>query len=158
MRKRIDRLESNLPTRHLAQAAKDLRLLYTVYITVERGHTSLEEEYLSITYEHEDSASDGYFLTIQAPRPGHAHGKQSWSVTIDQWIPDEYDSDGEIAAAHGDTVLECVLAERPTEGDLASLLALAESAPEQMSVWAKASVGDVLAGTAFIVTSRDDSH
>jgi hypothetical protein len=39
-----------------------------------------------------------------------------------------------------------------------SLLALAESGPEQMSACAKTPVGDALAGTAFIVTSRDDGH
>jgi hypothetical protein len=158
MRKRINRLESNLPTSHLAQAAEDLRLLYSVYITVEGGHTSLEEEYLCITYEHEDSTPDGYFLTIQAPRPGHPHGEQSWSVTIDQWVPDEYDSDGEIAEARGDMVLECVLVERPTAGQLTSLLTLAERELAQMPAWAKTPVGDALAGTAFIVTSRDDDH
>jgi hypothetical protein len=122
------------------------------------GRTSLEEDYLCITYEHEDSAPDGYFLTIQAPRPGNPYGEQSWSVTIEQWIPDEYDSDGEIAGAHGDTVLECVLAERPTAGQLASLLTLAESGPEQMPKWAETHVGEALAGTAFIVTSHDDDH
>jgi hypothetical protein len=158
MRKRIDRLESNLPTRHLAQVTEDLRLLYSAYIAVESGRTSLEEEYLCITYEHEDSALDGYFLTIQAPRLGHPHRDQSWSVTIDQWVADEYDPDGEITEAHGETMLECVLAGRPTEVELARLLTLAESDPQQISAWAKTSVGDALAGTAFIVTSRNDDH
>jgi hypothetical protein len=156
MRKRIDRLESDLPAHQLAQVAEDLRLLHSVYSTVEGGRASLEEEYLGITYEHEDSAPDGYFLTIRAPRPGHPHGEQSWSVTIDQWVADEYDPDGEITEAHGEMFLECVLAERPAEGALASLLTLAGSGPEQISAWAKTPVGDALTGTAFIVTSRDD--
>jgi hypothetical protein len=55
-------------------------------------------------------------------------------------------------------MLECVLTGRPTEVELASLLTLAESDPQQMSAWAKTSVGDALAGTAFIVTSRNDNH
>jgi len=158
MRERIDRLESHLPASHLAQAAEDLRLLYGAYIAVEGDRASLEEEYLCITYEHEDTAPDGHFLTIAAPRPGHRHGERSWSVTIDQWVADEYDSDGEIAEAHGETTVECALAVRPSAGELVSLLALAGRGPKQISMWAKTPVGDVLAGTAFLVTSRDDDH
>jgi hypothetical protein len=155
IRQRIDRLEIHLAVHHLAQAAENLRLLYNVYMTIEGGRTSLEEEYLSITYEHDDTAPDGHFLTIQAPRPGHRHGKDTWSVIIDQWVADKYDSDGEIEEAHGETVLECVLAERPTAGELANILTLAQSGPERMSAWAKTPVGEALAGTVFIVTSHD---
>jgi hypothetical protein len=158
IRHRIDRLESHLAARHLAQAAEDLRLLYNVYMTVEGGRTSLEEEYLCITYEHDDTADDGYFLTILAPRPGHRHGKETWSLVIDQWVADKYDSDGEIEESHSETVLECMLAERPAVGELTSLLALAKSGPERMSAWAKTPVGDALAGTTFFVTSHDDNR
>lgn len=49
-------------------------------------------------------------------------------MTISQWVPDEFDSEGEIAAAHGETVLDCVLVARPTV--------------------------DEMAGTAVVVTSR----
>jgi hypothetical protein len=154
MRERIGRLESDLPNSHLAQAAEDLRLLYSVYIAVEGGRASLEEEYLLVSYEHDDTPSNGYYLDIQAPRPGHRHGSPSWAVSISQWVADEYDSDGEMTSAHGEMVLECILAERPTAGELISMLTLAGSGPEQMSAWAKASVGESLAGTAFTVTSR----
>jgi len=154
MRERIDRLESGMPNSHRARAAEDLKLLYNVYIAVECGRTSLEEEYLLVSYEHDDTPSDGYYLDIQAPRPGPRHERPSWAISISQWVADNYDSDGEMTSAHGETVLDCILAEKPTAGEFISLLALAGSGPEQMSAWAKTPVGKSLAGTAFTVTSR----
>jgi hypothetical protein len=155
VRHRIDRLESHLAAGHVAQAAEDLRLLYNVYRTVKGGGADLAEEYLCLSYEHDDTAEDGYYLTIVAPRPGDPHGKETWSLVIDQWVADKYDSDGYVEESHGETVLECVLAEQPTAAELTRILDLAQSGPEQMSAWAETPVGDALAGTAFIVTSHD---
>jgi hypothetical protein len=156
MRERLDRMEGNLSAEQLAQVSEDLRLLYNAYITATAGLVTLEEQYLSISYEHEESLSGGYFLAIQAPLPSHPGGPTSWSVTISQWIPDEYDLEGEVESAHGETVLACTLAERPSAGELTGLLDLAESRPEQLPSWAKTPVGDALAGTAVVVTSRHD--
>lgn len=156
MRERLDRLEKSLDAGHLAQAAEDLRLLFNVYSQADEGRTVLEEEYLLISYEHEDAPADGYYLDIQAPRPGHLHGQTSWSVSISQWVADEHDSDGEIMSAHGETVLGCALPKRPTAEELTSLLGVAGTSLEQMSAWAETSVGDTLAGTGFVVTKRDD--
>jgi hypothetical protein len=156
MRERLDSLERNLSTEQLAEATEDLRVLYNTYITAGGGHTVLEEKYLSISYEHEESPSDGYFLTIEAPLPGRPRGQSSWSVAISKWVPDEFDSDGEVESAHGETVLECALAARPTADELAGLLGMAGSGPEQLPTWAKTPVGDALAGTAVVVTTQHD--
>lgn len=156
MRKTLNRLESTLPARHLARTVEDLRLLSSVYVTVESGGAILREEDLCIHYEHEDTPLDGHFLTIQAPRPGRAPEEQAWSIAIDQWVADERDSDGEITSSHGEPLVVCALGARPGASELISLLALAEGGPEQMSAWAMTPVGDALAGTAFIVTSRDE--
>jgi hypothetical protein len=158
MRVGLDRLEASLPDSRLPQAADDLRLLYNAYVAVEEGTlSSFEEEHLSLFYENDGNPADGYFLNVEAPRPGNPHGS-SWSITISQWIVTRYDSDGEATSAEGKTVLECIPAERPTAAELDSLLTLAESGPGQVSAWAKTPVGDALAGTVFIVTSRDDDR
>jgi hypothetical protein len=131
--------------------------LREMYIRVAASVTG-RQEHLSLFYENDDNPADGYFLNVEAPRPGQPHGSSSWSITISQWIVTRYDSDGEAMSAEGDTVLECIPPERPTAGELDSLLTLAESDPGQMSAWAKTPVGDALAGTAFIVTSRDNDR
>lgn len=158
MRERLDRLEEDLPADYLPHAVEDLRLLYAVYSKVQSGFAHLEERYAVLSYEHEDSPGDGYFLDVQAPQPEHLRQGQSWSVTISQWIADEDDDDGEVSSAHGDTVLECALSGRPAVEELDNLLALAASDVDQMVEWAKTPVGQTLAGTAFAVTNRDDEQ
>jgi hypothetical protein len=156
MRERLDRLEEDLPESQHAQAAEDLRLLYSVYIPVAGNYATLEEEDLSLFFEPVDNPGDGYFLTIDAPRPGHPNGSPSWSVTISRWEADERDSEGEVTSAHGESVLDCALMSRPTAGELADLLSLAETGSEQMSAWAETPVGEALAGTVAVVTKRYD--
>ncbi len=155
-RERLDRLEGNLSAEELAEAAEDLRVLYSACITAEVGRTMLEERYLSVSCEHEESPADGHFLTIEAPLPGRPGGQARWSVTVGQWVPDEYDPDGEVGSAHGETLLECALAERPAASELTGLIRLAGTGLEQLPAWAKTPVGDTLAGTAVVVTKRHD--
>lgn len=155
-RDRLNRLEEDLPESQHAQAAEDLRLLYNVYTPMAGTYAHLEEEDLSLFYEPADNPSDGYFLTVDAPRPGHPNGSPSWSVSISRWEADERDSDGEITGAHSESVLDCALVSRPTAGELTGLLELAETGSEQMSAWAETPVGDALAGTAVVVTKRYD--
>lgn len=68
MRERLNRLEMSLPAREHAQAAEDLRFLYNVYIQIEGGRAILEEEHLVISFEHEDSPLDGFFLSTSRHR------------------------------------------------------------------------------------------
>lgn len=158
-RERLDRLEEDLPDSQYAQAAEDLRLLYSVYRPVAGNYATLEEEDLSLFFEPVDNPDDGYFLTIDAPRPGHPNGSPSWSISINRWEADERDSEGEVTEAHGESILDCTLVSRPTADELAGLLSLAETGPDQMSAWAETPVGEALAGTVAVVTKRfDDGH
>ena len=156
IRRRLARLEEDLPDSQLAQAAEDLRLLYSVYIPVADNYVTLEEQDLSLFFEPEDNPGDSYFLTIDAPRPGHPNGSPSWSVTISRWEADERDAEGEVTGAHSEWVLDCALVSRSTAGELTGLLRLAETGSEQMSAWAETPVGETLAGTVAIGTKRYD--
>jgi hypothetical protein len=73
-------------------------------------------------------------------------------------ITAELETEARGTSAHGESVLDCVLVSRPTVGELTDLLSLVETGSEQMSRWAETPVGGALAGTAFIVTSRDGDH
>lgn len=156
MRERLDRLERKLSVKQLAEAVEDLRLLHNVYMAAEGGYTHLEEGYLLVSYEHEDTPGDGYYLTIHAPLPSDSHGPSSWSVTVSKWIADDYDEDGEVGSAHGEEVLECALAARPPLSELSSLLGIAASSSGQVQEWAQTPVGHALAGSAIVVTKRHD--
>lgn len=111
----------------------------------------LEVSALSII--DDPSCGSGYYLSIDSPAPQRSRG---WSVGLGWWVsddPDDGDSD-----ATGEVVLTCDLPQVPDVTDLVQLLNVSAAGASQHEAWAETLVGEPLAGTAFVVTSGDDSH
>ncbi|WP_433464338.1 hypothetical protein [Spirillospora sp. CA-128828] len=53
--------------------------------------------------------------------------------------------------------MSCSLVTRPTASEIADLLDLSAEKPERLAAWAETAVGEVLAGTRFVVTERPEA-
>ena len=70
----------------------------------------------------------------------------------DWWVPDDPDD----ADSTGKAVVICDLPQTPSVTDVVHVLNLSAAGASQHEAWAKTPVGERLAGTAFVVTSREN--
>lgn len=152
VRQQLDRLEEDATTKERKQAIADLRILVTAHSLCSGEYTTLELDHLAIF--DEPDGSDRYFVTVGAPEPGNDR-PGSWDITISRWEPDDPD-DEECTRATGRTILSCVLPVPPAAEEIADLLNQLEQQPQLLAEWAMTPTGEVLAGTKFTVTERDE--
>lgn len=151
-RELLDRLEHGSTDAALEQAIDGLRLLLTVDRHTDNHDATLDASALSIL--DDPSWGSGYYLSIDSPTPQHP---ARWSVFLGWWVPDDPD-DADDGDSTGKAVVICDLQQAPGVTDLVKLLNLSAAGASQHEAWAKTPVGERLAGTAFVVTRRDDSH
>ncbi|MEV7524356.1 hypothetical protein [Streptomyces sp. NPDC091371] len=151
VREQLDRLEEGIAPGEREKAVTDLRVLVTAYSRCSGTQVGLEHAYLEIFAE--PYSSDGYYMSVHAPKPGD-DGADSWDIEIGRWEAD--DPNEEYSSATGSTVLRCVLPESPTADEIADLLDQVEEQPELLAKWAETRVGAALEGTKFVVTEGYD--
>jgi hypothetical protein len=151
-RELLDRLETDATDTALENAINGLRLLLTAARHTDNHDAMLEMSALSII--DDPSWGTGYYLSIDSPTPQDA---RRWSVSLGWWVPDDPE-DPEDGGSTGEAVVICDLPQAPRVTDLVQLLNLSAVGASQHKAWAETPIGERLAGTAFVVTSRDDSH
>jgi hypothetical protein len=151
-RQRLDHLEDDATDAALEHSIDGLRLLLTVARLTPDLDAMLDVSALSIM--DDPSWGTGYYLSIDSPTPQHP---EHWSVSLCRWVPDDPD-DPDNGDSTGESVVICELPQPPQATDLVQLLTLSAAGASQHEAWATTSIGEPLAGTAFVVTSRDDSH
>jgi hypothetical protein len=151
-RKLLDHLENDATDTALEQSIDGLRLLLTVARLTDDLDAMLDVSALTIM--DDPSWGTGYYLSIDSPTPRHP---EHWSVSVGCWVPDDphYPDNGD---STGESVVICDLPQPPQATDLVQLLTRSAAGASQHEAWAKTRIGESLAGTAFVVTSRDDSH
>jgi hypothetical protein len=152
-RELLNRLEEDATETALARGIDGLRTLLTAHHLTDNHDAMLDVSELSIL--DDPSWGTGYYLSIDSPVPGgrYPHG---WSVNMGQWVPDDPD-DEDSDDSTGNIIVICDLPTAPSVAELVQLLNLSAAGASQHEAWATTPVGDQLAGTGFIVTSRDDS-
>jgi hypothetical protein len=153
MREQLNREDRGWTDAQVRHATDDLRLLHEV-VTTSTAPADVELTLLSIFFEPDlEESPDGpgrYFLEIKAPEKGLPG--RFWRIEVGEWITTEEGPDG--SSATGETILVCDLSERPSVSDLAALLNAADTAGSRVAEWAATSIGEPLAGTPFIVSTR----
>ncbi|MEW9520848.1 hypothetical protein [Streptomyces tubercidicus] len=152
-REQLDRLEEGITPEEREKAVANLRVLVTACSRFPDMLGGLEDANLAIFAEPYDS--EGYYLSVHAPKPGNG-GADSWDMEIGRWESDDPDEEGEYSSATGSTVLRCALPASPGAGEIADLLNRIENEPGLLAKWAETRVGMALAGTKFVVTSGYD--
>lgn len=147
----MDRLEADASGEELQEAIIDLRTLLDVEAQIDIGDAQLQLEPLSITAEPGDT--DGYFLNVEAPLPGGKYNRVHWAVAVYRWEVDVWDEEGYPTGSHGEPVVHCTIAERPSITDIVALLKLATN-QAQLAAWTQTPIGEKLANTDFVVTKR----
>lgn len=152
-RESLDRLEADAASASLAKGVDGLRALLRAYQLTDNQDAMLDASALSIL--DDPGFGSGYYLSIDSPRPGGGYPRD-WSIYLGWWEQDDPD-DEDNDSATGNEVVTCDLPTAPSVADLVQLLNLSAAGASQHEAWATTPVGDQLAGTPFIVTSRVDS-
>ncbi|MGW0669718.1 hypothetical protein [Streptomyces sp. NPDC002746] len=149
-REQLDRLEEGATPEERERTIANLRVLVTACSRFPDMLGGLEEAHLAIFAEPYDS--DGYYLSIHAPKPGD-DDTDCWDVEIGRWVPDDPDEDYEdCSSATGSAVVRCVLPASPGADEITDLLTRVEGQPDLLAKWAETRVGGVFEGTQFVVT------
>lgn len=148
VRDRLTHFEEGMTAERRKQAISDLRILADAYAQCSASYIEFDPAALAIFAEPHD---DGYFLTIDAPRP-HDHRVDFWRIEVAVWEPD--DPDDECGDATGKTLISCVQAEPPSAMEISALVELAGDL-EKLAEWAKTPAGMALSDTTFTVTERN---
>lgn len=152
-REELDDREEGLSAEERERAVAHMRVLVTAHARCTCTGAVLDDPCREIYAEPADAG--GYFVTVQAPKPGGGAGAGSWEIEIGRWEPDEPEGeDGEIDSALGSTVVRCVLPASPGVDDLTGMLNAADEQPHLLGAWADTPVGAALDGTKFRVTKR----
>ncbi|QUQ72522.1 hypothetical protein [Kutzneria sp. CA-103260] len=151
-RDRLNDLEQGVSKSRLDRAVADMRLLLAAHQQCANSEARLLVSDFEITDDPYDEEADRYFLDVLAPIPGGRWQRDGWKVEICRWVPD--DPEDEYGGATGEPVLDCVRAEPPTLSEIVELLNRSDGQSDVLAAWAKTAVGEVLAGTAFVVTKR----
>ena len=150
----LDRVELGITDEQLREGAADLRVLLDACTRCDNDEATLAVDDFSITDDPRWLEPNGYFLSVEAPMPNGAYRRNDWRVDICRWVSD--DPGDEESDAVGTPVLRCTRATRPSAADIVELLNRSGGNAEQLIEWAKTPVGETLANTAFVVTSRYD--
>lgn len=163
VREQLDRLEEGITREEREKAVADLRVLATAHSRGSGSRAVLEHAYLEIFAEPSDS--DGYYMSVRAPKPGDDDA-DLWDIEIGRWEPDDPDAaqdmdgveddDEYFGSATGSPVLRCVLPTSPDADEIADLLNQLEQRSGLLATWAQTRVGAVLEGTKLAVTERYD--
>jgi len=152
-RERLNETEKDYTADHLRFAVENLRVLAEAYQQIDSETCQFETEYLVLTEDPYNKQR--YFVEVAAPDPEEPSSAR-WTVTVTQWIPDkeeeDYDENG--GTATGERVLDCVLPQALTAGEIAAFLKLCADQPDLLTTWADTPVGEPLFGTQVIVTTR----
>ncbi|MBY8886617.1 hypothetical protein K7472_17340 [Streptomyces sp. PTM05] len=154
-RRQLDSLEKGVTSKERVKAVADMRVLATAFSRCSgvRGH--VDHTYPEIFAEPFDA--DRYYLSVHAPQPGDSSA-DTWEIEIGRWEPDdpsEEDAD-DYSSATGSSMIRCEQPTAPDADELADLLNRLDQEPQQLTEWAKTSVGAPLAGTRFVVTKAYD--
>ncbi|MFJ4827320.1 hypothetical protein ACIP5L_29050 [Streptomyces bacillaris] len=153
-RELLDRREAGLTAEEREKAVANLRLLVTAHSRGGGTRAALDDPSCEVFAEPSDS--DGFYLTVQAPKPGD--DEASWEIEIGRWEPDDPDEEyGDHTSATGSSVISCGLPAAPDADEIAYLLKSVDDKPRLLAEWAGTPVGTVLAGTTVVVTKRHDS-
>jgi hypothetical protein len=136
----------------LRQGIADLQVLYDAFLQSTNDAARLHMAEFSITDDPSVDARDNFFLDVYAPTPSGDFGQTSWSVEISRWVPD--DPDDEFGDASSEPVLECSRSTPPGVDEIVNLLNLSAGSNDQLAAWTKTPIGEPLAGTSFVVTTR----
>jgi hypothetical protein len=149
-RERLNEADKEYTASQMRRAVDSLRVLAEAHRQVDSDSCQLETEYLSIT--EDPFNEERYFVEVSAPDP--AENPETWTVSLQQWIPDNDDFDENGGTATGEQILDCNLAQPPTAGEIAAFLKQCAEQPDLFTTWAKTSIGEPLTGTPFIVSER----
>ncbi|GAA5154379.1 hypothetical protein [Amycolatopsis dongchuanensis] len=150
----MDRVEEGSDEEGVLRGVADMRLLLDALNRSANPEVFLLIDEFSITDDPVGAENDGFFLNVEAPRPDGAHGRDEWAVDLSRWVPDD-DWDDEVGgSASGESVLRCVRSTPPGVSEIVVLLDRSGGRQDQLAMWSKTPVGEVLAGTSFVVTRR----
>jgi hypothetical protein len=148
----LNEREQGVSAAELCQGVADLQVLFDVLLQCTNDSARLHVDEFSIADDPWGDVRDNFFLDVSAPIPSGDFGQESWSVGISRWVPD--DPDEEFGSASSDALLECGRSTPPGVDEIVNLLNLSAGNNDQLAAWAKTAVGEPLAGTNFIVTTR----
>jgi hypothetical protein len=151
----LDSVEMGAGAEQLRAGVADLRLLVAAHGRCVNPDAELDVSDFAIIDDPFDDVSDRYFLNVEAPMPDDRYNRDGWGVQICVWVPDD-PADEENRSATGEPVLRCARLAPPTVDEVVRLLDRSNGQPAQLAAWATTVVGDVLAGTNFVVTERFD--
>ncbi|RKS76503.1 hypothetical protein BZB76_1859 [Actinomadura pelletieri DSM 43383] len=151
-RESLNRLETGITQEQREEAVADLRVLADAFARYRGGTAEFEAANLAIL--DEPDGPEGYYLAIDASQL-HRPRQDAWTVEVCLWVPDDPEEE-EPTSATGEPIVRCVLATRPAASEIAELLDLSAEKPERLAAWADTPVGEVLAGTSFVVTERPE--
>jgi hypothetical protein len=73
---------------------------------------------------------------------------------LQQWIPDEDDSDEDGETASNDNILDCHLPKPPTADQTVDFRKMCTKRSDLLTSWSTTPVGETLANTTFVVAVR----
>jgi hypothetical protein len=157
IREQLDEAEEELSEAELRTAMEQMRLLADARHRCHSDTVRFEQSYFTISEDPYLDNDQRYFVEIAAPRP-QRHYRDSWSVEIQQWIPDPGFDEATGGTESAVSVLSCALPSAPPVEQITALLAKCGNEPKILSTWATTAPGETLAGTPFVVTERYDGR